>query len=483
MTRALIPRLWRVAASWLIVVFGSAAAAAEPPGIVTTIPLAEQRIVDWKPFAPEEIERHRQVLVSPTVNAPEPFQGYGGHNGWVDLRRLRTGDLLCFFVAGYAHGSPPTPLDIHPAENKADYFWALANRGWNCPTGGQVMLMKSGDQGRTWSRPTPLKRAASRPLLRHTCVQQLRDGSLICLTWPDTGLGYWSHLPATATELAQACLNRFPPQQYTLRSTDGGESWQEWGVVHSPLLGGLYPNSLLELPDGQLRLFAYGQPLPFGPGWPKKEAQIAPQQVTVVLGSADQGRTWRGLSAVGLPDLMDVCEPQGVLLPDGGVGLLTRPTSAWFTSTDGGVTWNAPRRLQEGFGWGREGEDVNAQANKSSYLYTKGDVVVTPDGVAVAVFTNLQSRGNGLVIYSRDNGRTWITPAANSGFQINPWAYYPSACVLADGSILVAGHMEWYSQKGCPFENPYGGQTGVITAVRFRIKSPAEGEGVELLPL
>ncbi|MFM7291758.1 MAG: hypothetical protein ACKO6B_11065 [Planctomycetia bacterium] len=38
--------------------------------------------------------------------------------------------------------------------------------------------------------------------------------------------------------------------------------------------------------------------------------------MTLVLGSADQGRTWRGLSAVGLPDLMDACEPQGVLLPD-----------------------------------------------------------------------------------------------------------------------------------------------------------------------
>jgi hypothetical protein len=482
MTRALILLPWRVAASWLMLVFGSVAAAAEPPGIVNTIPLAEQRVIDWRPFAAEEIERRRQVLVSPTVNAPEAFQGYGGHNGWVELVRLQNGDLLCVFVAGYAHGSSPTPLDIHPAEKKADYSWALADRDWDCPTGGQVMMMRSGDQGQTWSRPKPLLASPPRFPLRHVCIRQLRDGSLLCLTWPEAGLGHFNHLPTGAEAFARACMNRFPPRQYTLRSIDGGETWQEWGVVHPPLLGGFYPQKLVELPDGALRLFGYGCPLPIAPGWPKQEGQVTPQHVSLVLGSDDQGRTWRSLSVVGLPDLMDVCEPQGVLLPDGRLGVLTRPTSAWFTSSDDGVTWSGPRRLQEGFGWGREGEDANAQANKNSYLYTKGDVVVTPDGVVVAVFTNLQSRGNGLVIYSRDNGRTWITPAANAGFQVNPWAYYPSACVLADGSILVAGHMEWYTQKGCPFDNPYGGQTGVITAVRFRVKSPAEGEGVELLP-
>lgn len=450
---------------------------------VKTIKLAEQRIVGWTPFTPEEIERRRQVWVSPTVNTPEPFKGYGGHNGWVDVRRLQNGELLCVFLAGYAHGSPPTPLDIHPAENKAGYWWALAECNWDCPTGGQVMLMKSRDGGCTWNRPAPLRTPSAHHRLRHTCVRQLRDGSLIALTWPDSGYGHFNHLPTTAEALARACLNRFPPEQYTLRSVDGGDTWHVWGAVHPPLPFGFVPNSMVELPDGSLRLFGYACPVPIAPGWPKQQGQIAPQNVCLVLGSDDHGRTWRALSVVGLPDLMDVNEPQGVVLPDGTLGMLTRPTSSWFQSHDGGVTWSDPRRLQEGFGWGREGEDANARADKNAYLYTKGDIVVTPDGVVVAVFSNLQAQGNGLVIYSRDNGRTWITPAANGGFQINPWAYYPSACVLQDGSILVAGHNEWYSRDGCPFENPYGGHTGVITAVRFRIKSPAEGEGLELLPI
>lgn len=201
-------RLWRVAASGLIVAFSSAASATEPPGAVNTIPLAEQRIVAWKPFAPEEIERRRQVLVSPTVNTPEPFQGYGGHNGWVDLLRLRNGDLLCLFMAGYAHGLSPTPLNIHPFEKKADSFWALADREWDCPTGGQVMTMKSGDQGRTWSRPKPLLPPPPRYRLRHACMRQLHDGSLLCLTWPEAGLGHFQRLKDRSANGPSASVGR-----------------------------------------------------------------------------------------------------------------------------------------------------------------------------------------------------------------------------------------------------------------------------------
>ncbi|NQU22159.1 MAG: hypothetical protein HQ567_12820 [Candidatus Nealsonbacteria bacterium] len=85
---------------------------------VKTIPLATQHMVEWTPFTAEEIQRYRQVLVAPTINPPEPFKGYGGHNGWVDIRRLHNGELLCVFHAGYAHGSPPTPLDLHPGEHQ-----------------------------------------------------------------------------------------------------------------------------------------------------------------------------------------------------------------------------------------------------------------------------------------------------------------------------------------------------------------------------
>ena len=32
----------------------------------------------------DDFDRHRKILVSPTVNTPEPFQGFGGWCGWPD---------------------------------------------------------------------------------------------------------------------------------------------------------------------------------------------------------------------------------------------------------------------------------------------------------------------------------------------------------------------------------------------------------------
>ena len=78
--------------------------------------------------------------------------------------------------------------------------------------------------------------------------------------------------------------------------------------------------------------------------------------------------------------------------------------------------------------------------------------------------------------YSRDNGKTWVKPAPGRGFKCDPKSYYPSACVLEDGSIFMVGQREG-------FKNRFGPQGAEVTSVRFRIKKPGEGEGVELLPI
>ena len=67
-------------------------------------------------------------------------------------------------------------------------------------------------------------------------------------------------------------------------------------------------------------------------------------------------------------------------------------------------------------------------------------------------------------------------PAEHSGFKFDPWAYYPDACVLPDGSIFAVGDHQ-------RLKNKYGPYGGLVTAMRFRIRSPEEGEGIELLPI
>jgi photosystem II stability/assembly factor-like uncharacterized protein len=114
------------------------------------------------------------------------------------------------------------------------------------------------------------------------------------------------------------------------------------------------------------------------------------------------------------------------------------------------------------------------QGTPGQALYKKGDLVVTPDGVVVLVFSGGPG-GSGQVMYSRDSGRTWTKPAPNRGFKFDPHAYYPNACVLGDGSIFVVG-----DHQG--FENKFGPYGAEVTAIRFRIRTPEQGEGIELLP-
>ena len=51
-----------------------------------------------------------------------------------------------------------------------------------------------------------------------------------------------------------------------------------------------------------------------------------------------------------------------------------------------------------------------------------------------------------------------------------------SACVLEDGSIFMVGQREG-------FKNRFGSHGSEVTSVRFRINTPEEGEGVQLLPI
>ncbi len=70
-----------------------------------------------------------------------------------------------------------------------------------------------------------------------------------------------------------------------------------------------------------------------------------------------------------------------------------------------------------------------------------------------------------------------LKPGEDRGFTYDPLAYYPDACVLEDGSIFAVGSHEGLGK------NRYGPAGAEVTSMRFRIKSPKEGEGIELLPV
>ena len=57
-----------------------------------SIPPVEAVITGGEPRV--DFEKYRKIVVSPDVNPPEPFHGFGGYCGWPTVCRLQNGDLL-----------------------------------------------------------------------------------------------------------------------------------------------------------------------------------------------------------------------------------------------------------------------------------------------------------------------------------------------------------------------------------------------------
>ena len=449
----------------------SLARAGKKKSAAASIPPVEALITGDGPRV--DFSKYGQIIVSPDVNPPEPFRGFGGYCGWPTVCRLQNGDLFVTFSAGYWHASWPTPWDIPPEAmerwKRPDQSWLL---DWDAPDGGRMMWIRSRDEGKTWSRPRSFPMVRGAYVMNH--VVQLRDGTIFAGARLEAHWGYWGRMPATPLEFARIAANR---QSKTLifRSDDNGHTWKEVTGFVGPLFMDA-PHSMFEAKDGALMILAAGSPIPGGKGWPSED----PRWLMLLMRSEDKGRTWSTVSVIGSNDF-DADEGTAAYLPDGSLGFPCRPTSAWYQSYDDGRTWSPPRLLLTD----PIVEDPNFGSEyRGPKLYRKGDVVVTPDGVTVVVFGGRHKLGsdthlvanNGEVIYSRDSGKTWVKPAPGRGYTCDPKSYYPSACVLEDGSIFMVGQREG-------FKNRFGPHGAEVTSVRFRIKKPEEGEGVELLPI
>ena len=269
-----------------------------------------------------------------------------------------------------------------------------------------------------------------------------------------TGYGYRGQMPTTPVEFARLELERWSIRSdwtIVIRSDDMGETWQEVSRFSGPLQFMAFPQTLLETTNGNLLMLTEGVPWSSSDQWP------GTRWVSMLLNSEDDGATWKGVSVIGL-DEHHIEEGALEYLADGSMGFASRTSSAWFQSWDEGKTWSEPRRLHSGDG----------------KLMKKGDHLRLANGVNVIITCG--KGGKGQVLYTRDSGKTWIKPAKEHGFICDPLAYYPDACILEDGSLFVVG-----DHQG--FKNEYGPYGGEVTAMRFRIRTPEEGEGIELLPI
>lgn len=81
----------------------------------------------------------------------------GSYQAFPDACRLKNGEILCVFYAGYGHVSLPRP----------DFL-----------RGGRICWVRSRDEGRTWSEPTVLYDDDADNRDPH--IAALQDGTLIC---------------------------------------------------------------------------------------------------------------------------------------------------------------------------------------------------------------------------------------------------------------------------------------------------------------
>lgn len=291
-----------------------------------------------------------------------------------------------------------------------------------CPF-GRVELMRSHDDGRTWTWPEVLMDTAIDDRDAGICVTP--RGSLLVTTF--TSLAYESTLARRGAEWPEdrrarwnAAHNRLNAAQraalldtWMLRSPDGGVTWS--APYRVPLNS---PHGPVALRDGRL-LYA------------GKELWTEGQHAGISF-SSDDGVTWTPMRRLPVRDGDTVTkyhELHAVEAPSGKLIVQIRNANTnnegetlQTESTDGGATWTTPHSIGV---WGLPSHLLRLRSGRLLMAY----------GYRRAPFGN-QAR------WSDDEGATWSAPIAISSDGMGGDLGYPSTVELADGSLYTV----WYER-------------------------------------
>lgn len=325
----------------------------------------------------------------------------GTYQAFPDVCRLRNGDIVAVFYAGYAHVSLPKPPE------------------W--PHGGRLCLVRSRDEGRTWSEPAVIYDDPDDNRDPH--IAQMPDGSLRCTFFslrpaaqPNRPAGA-SPYDSSGVQIIQSHNNGYSWDTQARSLTRAGEHW----FCSAPVR---------VLPSGAWMLGVYK----FDP----------PNDVYGgVLRSTDRGQTWGEPIPIGKGQNLALdAETDVIARKDGTLFAALRcgkPGAHMYyaTSGDDGRTWTPAQDI--GF------------PGHAPFLYRLRDETLL-----------LAHRlPNTALHVSRDEARTWQGP-----FVIDdvPGAY-PSLVQLRNGDVLCVYYTE--------------GEGSVVRARRFRV-TPG---GIEMVPI
>jgi sialidase-1 len=283
----------------------------------------------------------------------------GTYQAFPDMCRLKNGDIVAVFYAGYQHVSLPKPPE------------------W--PNGGRICLVRSRDEGRTWSPPRTIFDDASDNRDPH--IAELPDGRL--------ALTFFSLIRNDGAP------NNFEGTGVAQTLVDPREKWYCSAPVRV-------------LPSGTwlLGVYKYNPPAEIYGG---------------VLRSTDQGKTWSRPISIGKEANLPLdAETDVVPLKDGSIFAALRCGKPgmgmrYATSKDDGKSWTPV--LDAGF----HGE--------SPYLYRmKNDTILL----------GVRRRPDTALYVSRNETLTWKGP-----YQIdNVVGAYPSIVERRDGTVLIVYYTE-----------------------------------------
>jgi hypothetical protein len=309
------------------------------------------------------------------------------YHGWPTLIRRRNGELLVAYSGG---------REAHV-----------------CPY-GRVELIRSHDDGRTWSWPEVVLDTAIDD--RDAGLLETPSGALLVTTF--TSLAYepslsknprWQSVQRrTTAEQRRSLLDT-----WMLRSTDGGLTWS--APYRVPVNS---PHGPIALDDGRL-LYA-GKQL-----W-------QPGSKNGVCESGDDGRTWRWLAGIPARPGDDPAQYHELHAVDAGAGRLVvhirnhnapnANETLQTESSDGGKTWTTPRAIGV---WGLPSHLLRLRDNRLVMTY----------GHRRAPF-GIQARA------SADRGRTWSDPILVTTDGANGDLGYPSTVELPGGELFTV----WYEK-------------------------------------
>jgi len=322
-----------------------------------------------------DVKDCRKVVTGPDFNTHPSYPGCTGFVGWESVARLKNGDMLCSFSAGYWHVSFPTPIDLKP-----DLLESFGRAGFpadvDAPTGGRALICRSSDNGKTWTRPETLVDTPGDD--RHPVIAQLPDGTLVCVFFViDNWYGYEAP-PEGRNKNSRVA---------SIRSTDGGQTWSEPVYMPSPFK---YYDRMcgkpIVLPSGSLLLSTYGKE-----AWANSPEQLG------VYRSNDSGKSWQFVSRLkSTAGALD--EPAITRARDGRIVMVARPDGRIAFSSDEAKSWTKP----EAFG----------------VKMVAPCLLTLTDGTIVCLF-GWGSTGGIQIMWSDDNGHTWTVPAKDRGFTID----------------------------------------------------------------